>query len=149
MIPHLFAALALQTPPAPDAVTATLDLSEQCLTVMTGRAEAPANAWNRIALADGREATTTIGTGGCSLSIDNWRDDGGAFATTVRDGLLAGHMRWTVSQWREPRANESGPALWSAMVIPDIRRHSAYFIQIIEPGRGAPERLDVSFGIAP
>ncbi|WP_420471970.1 hypothetical protein [Brevundimonas sp. FT23042] len=149
MILTLLAALVLQTPEPPDAAAATLDLSEKCLAVMTGRAEAPAAAWNRIALADGREATITIGRNGCSLGIDNWRDDGGAFATAVRDSLLAGRMRWTVSQWREPRASESGPALWSAMVIPDIRRHSAFYIQIVEPGHGAPERLEVSFGIAP
>jgi len=147
VIAALFAALAVQS--APDAASVTLALSEQCLAVMTSEAEAPAVGRKRVPLADGREAAIIIGRDGCSLSIDDWRDDGGAFATTVRDDLLARPMRWTMSQWRESRASESGPALWSAMVIPDIRRHSAFYIQIIEPGHGAPERLEVSFGIAP
>jgi hypothetical protein len=148
MILILLAALTLQKAEPPDAATAVLVLSEQCLAVMTSEAEPPATSrW--LTLSDGREAEVVIGAGGCTLNIEGWSDDGGAFATAVRDGLSAQSLNWTVSQWRERQVNESGPARWSAMVVPDIRRHSAYWMQIIEPERGAPDRLSVSFGIGP
>lgn len=148
MILTLLAALTLQTPEPPDAATAVLDLSEQCLAVMTGRAEPPA-AVRRTLLSDGREAVVIVGRDGCTLSIDGWSDDAGSFATRVRDGLLADSRHWRVSQWRERQVNESGPRLWTSIVFPDIRRHSAYWVQIIEPERGAPQRLEVSLGIGP
>lgn len=148
MILTLLAALSLQTPEPSDAATAVLALSDQCLVVMTDEDEAPAGI-RRLRLADGREADVIIGRDGCSLGIDDWTDDAGALAARVRDGLLAESDAWTVSQWRERRVNESGPTLWTSIVLPDVRRHSAYWVQIIEPERGAPRRLEVSYGIGP
>ncbi len=149
MIVPLLAVFAIQAEPAPDAASAALDLSRQCLAVMKGQAEPPAVAVRRVPLSNGLQGSIRITPGGCSLEIDDWRDDSGAFAGQVRDGLLAQHGHWRVTQWRERRVNESGPTLWTSIVFPDARRHSAYWVQIIEPEQGAPAHLSVSFGIGP
>lgn len=146
MIVALFAALALQT--APDAATATLATADRCLDVMLGETEPPARP-ERVTLADGRQAVILLGRDGCSLAVDGWRDDSGLLADKVRDDLTGDRQGWTVSEWRQLRVNESGPTLWTTLVLPDVRRHSGYWIQIIEPQQGAPERLEISFGIDP
>lgn len=150
MIGALVATLVLQAAPdpAPDAATTTIEVAGRCMDVMTGRAEPPAGP-ERVTLDDGREARIEISAAGCRLSVDDWSPDGGVYATRVRDGLAAASGHWTVSQWRASVVNESGPTRWTTLVFPDIRRHSAFWIQIIEPERGAPERLSITFGIAP
>lgn len=149
MIVPMLAALALQAQPAQDAADLTLDLSQQCLAVMTGRAEPPAVGTRWIPVGGGLSASVTVSPGGCSFEVEGWRDDSGAFATRLRDGLLADSRHWQVAQWRERQVNESGPTLWTSIVFPDIQRHRAYWVQIIEPEAGAPERLSVEFGIGP
>jgi hypothetical protein len=148
LIVSLLATLVLQAQPAPDAAAATVDISRQCLAVMTDEAEPRAGS-SLVPLDGGLEALVVITTNGCSLEIDGWREDSGAFTTRVRDGLLADVRDWEVAQWRERKVNESGPTRWTSLVIPDVRRHSAFWIQIIEPEEGAPSRLSVSFGIGP
>ena len=124
MIVSLIAALGLQARPVPDAATATLDLSRQCLAVMQGDAEPPAVGVRYIPLADGLEASLMVSSGGCSLEVEGWRPDSAAFATQVRDGLLAHTNDWQVTQWREQRVSESGPTRWSTMRLrrPDEQR---------------------------
>jgi hypothetical protein len=148
MILTLLAALTLQAPEPPDIATAVLSLSDHCLAVMTGRAEAPVGP-RRLSLADGRDATVLVERGGCTLSIEDWADDSGIVPTGVRDGLLAASRHWRVTQWREREVSESGSRLRTSIVFPDIRRHSAYWVQITEPGSGSPHRLEVSYGIGP
>ena len=143
MITPLLAALALQTQAAPNAADVILQTTDSCLAVMQGEADARSE---RIALDDGREASIILGRDGCSLDIDGWRDDQGTTAARVRDALTAA-PHWQTTQWREQQVNEAGPGLWTSVVFPDIRRHSAYFVQIIEPVQGAPQRLSVSYGI--
>ena len=148
MMVSLLATLAVLTQSEPDAAALTVDLSQRCLAAMTGEGAPPAGS-TLVDLGDGLEALVMITASGCSLEIEGWRDDSGAFATEVRDRLLADGYRWQVAQWRERKVNESGPTRWTALVVPDVRRHSAFWMQIIEPEQGAPQRLSVSFGIGP
>ena len=138
-------ALAIQLT-APDAASLTVTVADRCLAVMEGEAEP---VWQALDLPGDRRATVDLRRDGCFLTLDNWAGDDGAFATTVRHGLETWTGDWQVSQWREGRVNESGPSIWTTMVLPDIRRHSAYWVQIIEPEAGAAGVLSVSYGIGP
>lgn len=143
MLAALAMAIRLATP---DAAALAVETADRCLAVMRDEAE-PVH--ETLTLADDRLAIRDLRRDGCHVTVDAWRGDDGAFATAVRAGLEARLGRWQVSEWRQTRVNESGPAVWTTMVVPDIRRHSAYFIQIIEPVAGSGGVLSFSYGIAP
>lgn len=131
---------------APEAAALIVATEARCLSVMQGEAEPVHEAYD---LPDDRRATVDLRRDACFVTIDNWRGDAGAFAASVRDGLEARAGHWQVSQWRETVANESGPSVWTTLIFPDIRRHSAYWVQIIEPAADAAGVLSVSYGIDP
>lgn len=129
---------------APDAAALIVATEARCLSVMQGEIEPVREA---LDLSEDRRATIDLRRDGCFVTIDNWRGDASAFAQSVRDGLEARTGQWQVSQWRETVVNESGPSVWTTLIFPDIRRHSAYWMQIIEPAADAAGVLSVSYGI--
>lgn len=145
MLTALAMAMAAQLA-APDAAALIVATEARCLPVMQGEVEPVREA---LDLPGDRRATIDLRRDGCFVTIDNWRGDAGLFTEAVRDGLEARAGHWQVSQWRETVINESEPSVWTTLIFPDIRRHSAYWMQIIEPAAGAAGVLSVSYGISP
>ena len=141
MTPTIFAALALILAPqqAPDLTTLVRTTLERCAS------DQEAVVGKTMDIADADWARPFRNERTCGLMAEGWTGDDGALVAAARAAVGAEGADWT-GVVREPRANESGPALWTQME--QVEGWAPATLTIIEPPTGRRGPVEIHFGRA-